>query len=123
MNRLKIGAAGFAVTLLAAPFLMADFGTNAAYAQTCEPTLDTLPQCVTHHYENGQIHSKAVYKLLLFKANAAIYAHDHGNDEAAIKILKLFIKQVKAFTPKLIDPEAADHMTHHANSAIEQLQS
>jgi hypothetical protein len=125
MKRLKT-ASGFAMSTLVIAVLASSFETHAAHAEEsmmCQPTLDTLPKCISHHYEKGQIHNKAIYKLLLAEANAAIYAHEHGHDETAVKILMLFIKQVKAFTPNLIDPEAADHMIHHATASIEQLRA
>ena len=117
----KIGMAVFSIAVLSGA-LMAQRGI--AYAQEqmiCEPTLENLPDCVTHHYENGQIHSKALYRLLLFEANLALHFHEQGRDAAAIKVLNVFIIQVQKASPTLIDPEAAEHMIRHAKAAIQQL--
>lgn len=120
MKTMKIGAAAFAAALCSA-FLL-PLGTFA-YAQemTCEPTLDNLKDCITHHYEMDQIFSKGIYRSLIAMANEAVEARDDGDIEEAIEILEHFIQYVEKHTPRKIDPAAADHMIHHATGSIEQL--
>jgi hypothetical protein len=114
--------AGLATAML----LAASAVIPIAYAHEedeCPTTLDTLDDCVTHHWNDGQIHSKGVYNSLISKVNAAISTRDNGNTEAAINILEAFIHQVEALSSKQIDSEAAEHMIHHATKAIEDLES
>lgn len=94
-----------------------------AHDDECPMTLDTLADCVTHHWNDGQIHSKGVYNSLISKVDAAVNARDSGNTEAAINILEAFIHQVDAQSSKQIDSEAAEHMIQHATKAIEDLET
>jgi len=105
--------------------LIIGLATPKATAQMpdCEMILDTLDDCVTHHWEMGQIHSKILYKILLLKVKAAILAEDHGKTKLAINILNAFINEVNAQSGKKIDSDAAVHMIMHANSAISKLQN
>jgi hypothetical protein len=99
---------------------------TAVYAhdgEECPRTLDTLADCVTHHWEDGEIYSDGVYKSLISKVNAAVQARDNGNTDTAVNILEAFINQVQAQDGKKIAPEAAEHMVHHATEAIEKLES
>jgi hypothetical protein len=88
--------------------------------QQCTPTLDNLPECITHH--SGDISNHGIYNSLLAKADAAIVAHDRGQINTAINILNAFINEVSAQSSKKITTEAANHMIMHAQAAIDDLQ-
>jgi len=96
-----------------------------AFAQempTCPMTLDTLPMCITHHWESGEISNYGVYISLLAKANAAIAAQDRVQIKTAINILNAFIGQVTALAGGQIEDTAASHMIMHAEAVIQNLQ-
>lgn len=109
------------IVLLLSVLILQCMSPALAQEETCPMTLDTLPDCITHHWENGDISNQRVYKSLLAKADAAIEARDHGHICAAIVILKLFIHEVRVKSPKTITPEAADHMIMHAQTVIKDL--
>lgn len=96
-----------------------------AFAQampTCHMTLDTLPMCITHHWESGEISNYGVYTSLLAKANAAITAQSIGQTKTAVNILNAFINQVSALAGRHIADAAASHMIMHAQAVIQALQ-
>lgn len=109
------------IVLLLSVLILQYISPALAQEETCPMTLDTLPNCITHHWDNGDISNQRVYKSLLAKADAAIEARDHGRIFAAIVILKLFIHEVQANSPKKITPEAASHMIMHAQTVIKDL--
>lgn len=113
----------FTMGMVLGTVLMVVCISPAVAQEECPMTLDTLPMCVTHHWESGDISNHGIYNSLLAKANAAIEAQDHGKTECAINILNSFIKEVKAQSSKTITPEAADHMIMHAQTVIKDLQS
>ena len=89
--------------------------------EKCEMTLDTLVECVTHHWERGEIYNEGVYQSLIAKVNAAVDARDRGDIEAAANILSAFISEVEILKSTQIAPEAAEHMIAHAEEALENL--
>lgn len=95
-----------------------------AFAQemTCPMTLDTLPMCITHHWELGEIMNYGVYISLLAKANAAIATQSQGQIKTTINILNAFINQVSALAGRQIADAAASHMIMHAQAIIRTLQ-
>lgn len=102
--------------------LMLALLSSASAQETCPMTLDALPMCITHQWENGYISNHGVYNSLLAKADAAIEAQNRGHNNAAINILNAFIHEVNAQSSKKITNEAADHMIMHAQAAITNLQ-
>lgn len=115
-----------AVSAVLATSIIVSSNATAVYAhegEECPRVLDTLADCVTHHWEDGEIYSNGVYKSLISKVNAAVQARDNGNTDIAVNILEAFINQVQAQDGKKIAPEAAEHMIHHATEAIEKLES
>jgi hypothetical protein len=109
------------IVLLLSVLILQCISPALAQEETCPMTLDSLPDCIKHHWENGDISNQRVYKSLLAKADAAIEARDHGRIRAAIVILKVFIHEVRAQSPKKITPEAASHMIMHAQTIIKDL--
>ncbi len=88
--------------------------------QTCTPTLDNLPECITHHSDD--ISNHGIYNSLLAKADAAIAAQDRGQINTAINIFSAFTNEVSAQSSKKITTEAANHMIMHARAAVENFQ-
>lgn len=88
----------------------------------CPMTLDTLPMCITNHWQMGDILNRGVYNSLLAKANEAIAARDRGQIKTAINILHAFIDELSALRSKQITDTGVTHMIMHAQTAIEALQ-
>jgi hypothetical protein len=88
----------------------------------CAMTLETLPDCITMHWKNGDILSKGVYKSLLIEVNLAIAAHNRGQNGVSIKLLNAFILEVKALRSTQIKDMVADCLQMHAETAIASLQ-
>lgn len=103
--------------------LMLALISSASAQETCPMTLDTLPMCITHQWENGHISNNGVYNSLLAKADAAIEAHNRGQNNVAINILNAFIHEVNAQSSNKITNEAANHMIMHAQTVITNLET
>lgn len=84
-------------------------------------TIESLHHCVQHAHEAGHIDNAGVARSLLAKVNAALAAHDRGQDTVAIHHLEAFINAVEAQSGQHIDPEHAEHMIEHAERVIEAL--
>lgn len=85
-----------------------------------EDPLGTLDDCVTHHWEAGEILSRGIYQSLLGLALQAQAAAARGDVDAAVRILQAFIAEVESLSGTLIVGEAV-HLAHHAELAIEQI--
>ena len=85
-----------------------------------EDPLGTLDECVTQHWEAGEILSQGIYQSLLSLALAAQAANARGDVGAAVRILQGFIAEVEALSGELIVGDAV-HLAHHAELAIEQI--
>ncbi len=85
-----------------------------------EDPLGTLDDCVTHHWEAGEILSQGVYQSLLRLALEAQAANARGDVDAAVRTLQAFIAEVESLSGKLIVGDAV-HLAHHAELAIEQI--
>lgn len=85
-----------------------------------EDPLGTLDDCVTHHWEAGEILSKGVFRSLLGLALQAQAAYARGDVDAAVRILQAFIAEVESVSGTLIVGEAV-HLVHHAELAIAQI--
>jgi len=89
----------------------------------CEMTLDMLPTCIKHHWEDGDILNGGVYTSLSVKAYAAIAARDGSHVGTAINMLTAFINQVNALRSVQIEDVAADCLVMHAMAAIDSLKA
>ena len=81
-------------------------------------TLDTLPMCITNHWQMGDILNRGVYNSLLAKANEAIAARDRGQIKTAINILHAFIDEVSELRSKQITDTGVTHMIMNAALSI-----
>lgn len=86
------------------------------------PTIEALTHCVHHAYEMGHIDNPGVANSLIAKLNAAAAAVERGNSAAAIRNLTAFIHEVEAQAGKHIDPHHGEHMIHHAEQVIMELE-
>jgi hypothetical protein len=85
-----------------------------------EDPLATLDECVTHHYEAGEIEPEGVYRSLLGKALRAQEKAARGDIDAAMDMLLGFVEQVNDLSGVRITGSAV-HLADHAMMAIEQL--
>ncbi|MCL4435322.1 MAG: hypothetical protein M1387_01235 [Thaumarchaeota archaeon] len=95
-----------------------------AHAQMICPTdnpLGSLPTCITHHYEMGDINNQGIYKSLQTKADNAVTLFQQGNNGAAINKLNALINELEAQKGHHITPTAADMLIMHAEMAITQI--
>lgn len=111
-----------ALYLAFTPYIPVKAMSSCTMMPNCDMTLDALPSCITHHWNNGDILSEGVYKSLMAKANVAIAARDKGQTGAAIDILNAFINQVNALRSAKIKDMAADCLVMHAMASIDLLQ-
>jgi hypothetical protein len=105
------------LSLLAVPAFAAD-------AMTCDhngTTIQSLHDCVMHAYDMGHITNKRVENRLMTELDGAHAALDRGHPDMAIKLLHLFVHDVKAQSGKSIVPEHAQMLTDHAHRVIAAL--
>lgn len=119
--RLRYLPVALAASMIAGALAHMQVGAAFAHGEECEMTLDTLAECVTYHWNDGEIYNEGVYNSLIAKVNAAVDARDQDNTEATVNILSAFISEVEALAPEQIAPEAAEHMIAHAQEALENL--
>lgn len=85
-----------------------------------EDPLGTLGDCVTHHWEAGEILAPGIYQSLLSLALEAQATNARGDVDAAERILQAFIAEVESLSGKLIVGDAV-HLEQHARRAIDQI--
>ncbi len=107
-------ATALAATLLAA-------GPVLAMDMTCQPTVQSLANCVQDAYSHGYIDSQGVETTLLSQTAAAQSALDNKQPAAAINVLQAFIQTVQAQRGVHIQAEHADHIVKHAQMVIAAL--
>jgi hypothetical protein len=86
------------------------------------PTIAALSACVQHAVDMGDITNKGVARSLLAELNAAQSALDRGESRPAIVLLRTFVREVKAFSGRFMEPAHAAHMVEHAELVIQALQ-
>lgn len=114
----------FSVLSVVAVLLLLAAPAFAAEDHTCDhngTTIESLQHCVKHAYDMGHITKKGVALTLLAKTSAAQAALDHGQPQAAIKLLNSFIREVNAQAGKSIEAEHAGHLVEHAQNVITAL--
>ncbi|HEY4673846.1 MAG TPA: hypothetical protein VIH03_06740 [Nitrososphaerales archaeon] len=118
MNRLKLSS-----LMLLSMLIGLTYASNPVYAQPCpmDDPIHSLPDCITHHWEMGDIDKEGVYRSLLKKAQNAVALYDAGNTRAATNTLNSLIDALEAKSGKHITEEAAEMLIHHAEMAIEQI--
>lgn len=87
-----------------------------------DDALATLDECVTYHYEAGDIERRGIYLSLLAKALVAQDATERGDADVAIHILQAFINEIDALSGVQITGSVVD-LVHHAEMAVAQLGS
>ena len=107
-------------SIAAAAFLTIAVPLAAAHDCAMEEPLASLDDCITHHYEEGEIATSGVYASLLSKAKVAQDAAANGQEDVAVLVLDAFIAQVNALSGRQVTGEAV-HLVHHAEAAIESL--
>lgn len=98
---------------------------RAASAMTCTCDMTnavaSLPQCVTMHWQAGDINNKGVYNALESQAQNAKSLAGQGDKSDAIGVLYDFIGTVQDNNGTHITMSAADMLVMHAQIAITQL--
>ncbi|HEU4891868.1 MAG TPA: hypothetical protein VFT47_09980 [Vicinamibacterales bacterium] len=100
------------------------FSASVAAVDDCtmEEPLASLDDCITHHYEDGELATEGIYVGLLAKAVVAQRAAADGDDATAIRVLEAFVRQVNALSGLLVTGSAV-HLAHHAEMAIAEIEA
>jgi len=85
-------------------------------------TIGALRECVQHAADMGHITNQGVAGSLLAELKSAQTALDRGQPRVAIALLRVFVREVKALSGRLIEPVHAAHMVEHAQLVIQALQ-
>jgi len=104
--------------------LLFAFSASVAAVHECtmEEPLASLDECITHHYEDGELATEGIYVSLLAKAVVAQRAAAEGDDATAIRVLEAFVRQVNALSGQLVTGSAV-HLAHHAEMAIAEIEA
>ena len=104
--------------------LLFAFSGSVAAVHECmmEEPLASLDECITHHYEDGELATEGIYVSLLAKALIAQRAAADGDDGTAIGVLAAFIREVDALSGHLVTGSAV-HLAHHAEMAIAEIEA
>jgi hypothetical protein len=104
--------------------LLLAFSASVAAVHECtmEEPLASLDECITHHYEDGELATEGIYAGLLAKAVVAQRTAADGDDATAIHVLAAFVHEVKALSGQLVTGSAV-HLAHHAEMAIAEIEA
>ena len=102
--------------------LLFAFTASVAAVHECsmEEPLASLDECITHHYEDGELLTEGIYVSLVAKAVAAQGAAAEGDDARAVRLLEAFVREVHALSGRLVIGSAV-HLAHHAEMAIAEI--
>ena len=116
---MKSGRTG---TLALALFVALATSVAAAHDCAMEEPLASLDDCITHHYEAGELATEGIHASLLAKALVAQRAAAAGHDVVAVRVLEAFIREVDALSGELVTGSAV-HLAHHAEMAIAEIET
>ena len=104
--------------------LLLAFSASVAAVHECtmEEPLASLDECITHHYEDGELATEGIYVSLLAKAVVTQRAAAEGDDATAIRVLEAFVRQVNALSGQLVTGSAV-HLAHHAAMAVAEIEA
>jgi hypothetical protein len=111
-----------ALMLLIAMMLPATAMAQATDDCPMTPTIAALSVCVQHAVDMGHITNKGIARSLVAELKAAQTELDRGQPRAAILLLRVFVREVKAVSGRFIEPTHAAHMVEHAQLVIQALQ-
>ena len=104
--------------------LLFAFSASVAAVDECmmEEPLASLADCVTHHYQDGELATEGIYASLLAKAVVAQRAAADDHNATAVRVLEAFVREVDALSGHLVTGSAV-HLAHHAEMAIAEIEA